>query len=64
MPLLEVVLVLIAVGVLVWLSQSAPWIDGTFKQIIKWVAIFGVVIWICSLFGIFNHLSAIRIGRP
>lgn len=63
MPLLEVVLVLIAVGVLVYLSQIAPWIDGTFKQIIKWVAICGTVIWFCSLFGIFQHLSAIHIGR-
>ena len=63
MPLLQVVLVLIAVGVLVWLSQTVPWIDGTFKQIIKWVAIAGVVIWICSLFGLFQHLGAIHIGR-
>jgi hypothetical protein len=63
MPLLQVVLVLIAVGVLVYLAQIAPWIDGTFKQIIKWVAICGVVLWIASLFGLFNHLGAIRIGR-
>jgi|WetSurMetagenome_2_1015567.scaffolds.fasta_scaffold183525_6 hypothetical protein len=63
MPLLTVVLVLIAVGVLVYLAQIAPWIDGTFKQIIKWVAICGVILWIASLFGLFNHLSAIHIGK-
>jgi hypothetical protein len=63
MPLLEVVLVLIAVGVLVWLSQKLPWMDDTFRQIIKWVALFGVVVWLCSLFGLFHHLSAIHIGK-
>lgn len=63
MPLLTVVLVLIAVGVLVWIANSVPWIDPTFKNIIKWVAIIGVVIWICSLFGLFGHLSAVHVGR-
>lgn len=63
MPLLTVVLVLIAVGVLVYLSDIAPWIDPTFKSIIKWVAICGVIIWIAGLFGLFGHLSAIRIGK-
>ena len=63
MPLLEVVLVLVAVGVLVYLSQQVPWIDSTFKQIIKWAAIAGVIIWMCSLFGLFQHLGAIHIGH-
>jgi hypothetical protein len=63
MPLLTVVLVLIAVGVLVFLSSTIPWIDPTFKQIIKWVAIVGVIIWIASLFGLFGNLSAIHIGK-
>ena len=63
MPLLSVVLVLIAVGVLVYLAQLIPWIDPTFKQIIKWVAIAGVILWICSLFGLFSHLSAIHVGK-
>ncbi len=64
MPLLTVVLVLVAVGVLVWFSQTMPWIDPTFKQIIKWVAIAGVILWICSLFGLFSHLAAINVGKP
>lgn len=63
MPLLTVVLVLIAVGALVYLSQIIPWIDGTFKQAIKWVAICGTVIWILGLFGVWNYLSNVHIGR-
>lgn len=63
MPLLEVVLVLIAVGVLVYLVGICPWIDVTWKSIIKWVAIVGTAIWVCSLFGIWQHLSRIHVGR-
>lgn len=63
MPLLTVVLVLIAVGVLVYLAQTIPWIDPTFKQIIKWVAIVGVIIWIASLFGLFSYLAPIHVGK-
>jgi hypothetical protein len=65
MPVLTVVLVLIALGVMVALSAMIPdkYLDPTFKQIIKWVAIVGFVLWICSLFGLFQHLSAIRIGK-
>ena len=63
MTLLTVVLVLIAVGVLVYLSQLIPWIDGTFKSLIKWVAIFGVIIWIAGLFGLWNYLGNVHIGR-
>jgi hypothetical protein len=63
MPLLQVILVLIAVGVLVFLVGICPWIDATWKQIIKWVAIVGTAIWICGLFGLWGSLSNIHIGR-
>lgn len=63
MPVLTVVLVLIAVGVLVYLANSIPWMDATFKLAIKWVALAGVIIWILSLFGVWNYLGHVTIGK-
>lgn len=63
MPLLQVVLILIAVGVLNCLVKKTPYIDETWKQIIYWASIVGTVIFIGGLFGLWQHLSAIHIGR-
>jgi hypothetical protein len=61
MPILNVVLVLIVVGVLLWLVSMIP-MDGTIKQIIKVVVIIAVVLWLLSVFGILPNLRSLRIG--
>lgn len=63
MPIVYVLLVIAAVGCLVWALKFVPWIDDTFKTMIKVVAVLGTVLWIASLFGLFSHLSAIKVGR-
>lgn len=63
MPLLQVVLILIAVGVLNFLVKKTPYIDETWKQIVYWASLFGTVVFIGGLFGLWSHLSAIHIGR-
>lgn len=63
MPILTVLLVLAAVGVLVWALKLIPWIDPSMKQVITMVAIVAVVLWLASLFGLFGHLNAVKVGR-
>lgn len=63
MPLLSVVVVLIAVGVLLWVVNSIIPMEATIKRIINIVVIVAVVFWLLSLFGLFGNLSAIRVGR-
>ncbi len=60
MDLLHVVLIIFVVGVLVWLMNRAPFIDAEFKQILNYIALALVVLWVVSLF--FGWPN-IRIGR-
>jgi len=61
MPLLNVILVLVVVGILLWLLGIIP-MDGTIKQIIKVIVIIAVVLWLLSLFGLLPNLRSLRIG--
>ncbi len=62
MDLIQLVIVLIVVGVLLWVFNTyVTMIDGKIKQIINIVVIVAVVLWILSLF--IGGLPHIRVGR-
>ena len=61
MPLINVVIVLIVVGVLLWLVNHFIPMDRKIKSILNVVVIIAVVLWLLSAFGIFD--SNIRIGN-
>ena len=50
MGLIQLLLILVAVGVLVWLVEQAPFISPTMKPIIRWVMIAAVVLWLLWTF--------------
>jgi low temperature requirement protein LtrA len=61
MGLIELVIILIVIGVLLWLVNSYIPMDGKIKQIINAVVIIAVVLWLISLF--VGPLPDIRVGR-
>ncbi len=63
MPLINVVLILIVVGVLLWLVNSLIPMEATIKRIVNIVVIIAVVLWLLSVFGLFAGLSSVRVGR-
>jgi hypothetical protein len=63
MPLINVVFVLIAVGVLLWLVNRFIPMQGAIKSILNGVVVVVVALWVCNLFGIFHTLSRYRIGH-
>ena len=63
MPLIQVVLTLIVVGVLLWLVNSYIPMAGSIKMILNAVVIIVVVLWLLSVFGLIGELSNIRIGK-
>lgn len=63
MPLLDVVLVLIVVGILLWLVNSTIPMDAQIKKILNIVVVVAVVLWLCSLFGLWSHLSLVHVGK-
>jgi len=61
MPLLTVILVLIAVGVALYFFNTLPVpIDPRFKQLINWIVIVAVVVWLLNLFGVFALFGAVK----
>lgn len=63
MPLIQLVVVLVVVGVLLWLVNNYIPMDGKIKRILNVVVVIGVVLWLLSVFGLFSSLSSIRIGK-
>jgi hypothetical protein len=63
MPLITVVLVLIAVGVLLWLINrfGSPYIDGTILKILNAFVIIVVIIWLLRILGVWAYLSKVTV---
>lgn len=63
MPLIQVVLVLIVVGVLLWLINQFIPMAGSIKSILNVVVVIAVIFWLLNLFGIFSHFPNINVGK-
>ena len=62
MPLIQIVMVLIVVGVLLWpINRFIP-MQGTIKSILNAVVVLAVALWLLNVFGLFNSISHIRVG--
>lgn len=61
MPIVQVVLVLLVVGVLLWAVTTYIPMDKTIKQIIRGVVIIAVIIWLLKVFGVWDQILNIRI---
>jgi hypothetical protein len=62
MPLLQLVIVLVVVGVLLWVINSYIPMQTTIKKILNVVVVVGVILWLLSVFGVIGSLEGIRIG--
>jgi hypothetical protein len=60
MPLLNIVIVLVVVGLLLWVVNNYLPMDRKIKSILNLVVVIAVVLWLLQAFGLFN--SGIRIG--
>jgi len=61
MSLINLVLILIVIGVLLWLVNTYIPMDGKIKQIINAVVVIAVVIWLIQIF--IGPLQDLRVGR-
>ncbi|MBN8829660.1 MAG: hypothetical protein J0G94_03300 [Sphingomonadales bacterium] len=62
MPLLNVVIILIVVGVLLWLVNNYIPMDGKIRGILNAVVIIVVVLWLLQAFGLLGSLGGLRVG--
>ena len=63
MPLTQLVMVLVVVGVLLWLVNTYIPMQGTIKSILNAVVVIAVVLWLLKGLGLLTSLSRIHLGR-
>ena len=63
MPLIQVVVVLIAIGVILWLINRFIPMARSIKSILNAVVVIAVVLWLLRVFGMLSYLSTIRVGN-
>jgi hypothetical protein len=62
MPLMQIVLVLIVVGIVLWLINRFIPMQGTIKGILNAVVVIVVVLWLLNVFGLMPALNNLRVG--
>ena len=63
MPLLQVIVTLIVVGVLLWLVNRFIPMANSIRSILNAVVVIAVVLWLLNIFGLLAFLSNIRVGK-
>jgi len=61
MSLISLLVVLIAVGVILWLINTYIPMDAKIKKILNAVVVIVVILWLLQAFGILGNLSNLRI---
>jgi len=63
MPLIQILLALIVVGVLLWLVNSFIPMAGSIKSIFNAVVIIMVVVWLLNVFGLMLYVTNLHFNR-
>lgn len=62
MPLVNVVITLIVVGVLLWLINRFIPMAGSIKSILNAVVVIVVVLWLLNVFGVLSSVNRFHVG--
>ena len=62
MPLIQIVLLLIIVGVVLWLINQYIPMAASIKSILNAVVVIAVIVWLLNVFGILSTTPKLHIG--
>jgi hypothetical protein len=62
-PLIQVFVVLIVVGVLLWLVNRFMPMAGSIKTILNAVVVIVVVVWLVNVFGLLHYITGMHVGH-
>ncbi len=57
MPLMNIILALVIVGVLLWLVNTYLPMDGKIKSILNVVIVIAVILWLLRVFGVLGSMG-------
>jgi hypothetical protein len=61
MPLIQVLIALIVVGILLWLVNTYVPMAGSIKSILNAVVVICVVVWLLNVFGLMGYIYHLRV---
>lgn len=61
MPLINLIVTLVVVGVLLWLVNTYIPMDRKIKSILNAVIVIAVILWLLSVFGVLGNMTGIRV---
>jgi hypothetical protein len=63
MPLIQLVVVLVVIGIILWAINRFIPMDRNIKKILNVVVIIVVVLYLLNVFGLIGSMSSFRVGR-
>lgn len=63
MPLIQLVITLVVVGVILWVINSYIPMQATIKKILNVVVIIVVILWLLNVFGVLGPMSGMQVGE-
>ena len=63
MPIINLIVPLVVVGVLMWLVNSYIPMAAPIKKILNVVVIILVILWLLQVFGIYSGMGSFNMGR-
>ena len=62
MPLVQILLLLVIIGVVLWLINSYVPMAGSIKSILNAVVVIAVIVWLLNVFGLLTTIPRARVG--
>jgi VIT1/CCC1 family predicted Fe2+/Mn2+ transporter len=63
MPLIQLIIVLVVVGVILGLINNYIPMDATIKRILNIVVVIAVILWLLRVFGVLTNFPGISVNR-
>jgi len=63
MPLIQLVITLVVVGVILWVINSYIPMQATIKKILNAVVVIVVILWLLNVFGVLGPFSGMHVGE-
>jgi len=62
MPLIELVIILVVIGVIMWLINAYIPMQSGIRKILNVVVVIAVILYVLAVFGVLGHFTNIRLG--
>ena len=62
MPLIQLVVTLVIVGMILWVINSYIPMQATIKKILNAVVVIVVILWLLNVFGVLGPMSGMHVG--